>query len=103
MKKLTKLAIAGTLLSAAALYVTGGVTQALVTDGNHCFCIVSWHIPFYRTVQLTHSAWWIFTTIWLVSLLAPPILWVAIGIRQVICILNGPMSHGHEVTARTEQ
>ncbi len=88
MKKLTKVAIAGTLLSVTALYVTGGVTQSLESDGKHLVCIIYWDIPLYRTMQLPEWTWWTFTRIWLVSLLIPPVLWVAVGIRKLVSAIR---------------
>ena len=83
MNTLKKIAILGTALSVAALYVTGDVVQSLETDGKHLVCIVSWHIPFYRTLQLPEWTWWTFTRIWLATLLIPPILWAGVGINQL--------------------
>ena len=84
MRKLTKTAIVASCLSIAVLYITGGVTQSLQTDGKHTICVVAWHMPFYGTVPLQEQTWWTFTQIWLYSLLIPPILWVAVGIRTLI-------------------
>jgi hypothetical protein len=84
MKKLTKTAIVASCLSIVVLYVTGGVTQSLQSDGKHTICVVTWHIPLYGTVRVQEQTWWTFTQIWLYSLLIPPILWVAVGIRALI-------------------
>jgi len=84
VKNLTKIAVGGTVLCVATLFVTGDVFQSLVTDGKQRFCIIYWHVPFYHTLQLPHSTWWTFTRIWLVSLLIPPILWAAVGITKLV-------------------
>jgi hypothetical protein len=88
MKKLTKTAIVASCLSMVVLYVTSGVTQSLQSDGKHTICVVTWHIPFYGTVHVQEQTWWTFTRIWLYSLLIPPILWVAVGIRTLVSRLR---------------
>ena len=83
MKTLTKTAIIATCASVAVLYLTN-VTQAIVPDGKSCRCIISWHIPFYGSIEMPEWTWWTFIRIWLVSLLIPPILWIAVGVRILV-------------------
>jgi hypothetical protein len=82
MKGLTKAAIVVTTLSLLALCATSA-TQAWVTDGKNIVCIVTWHAPFYGPIELGHSAWWIFVRIWMLALCAPPIAWIAVGIKHI--------------------
>jgi len=84
MKLLTKAAILVTCLSVAVLYVTGNVSQQLVTDGTHRICVVTWHIPMCGPVRVQEQTWWTFTQIWLFSLLIPPVLWVLVGVRYLV-------------------
>jgi hypothetical protein len=84
MKKLTQTAIVAGYLSIAVLYVTAGVTQSLQSNGKHTICLVTWHIPLYGSVRVQEQTWWTFTQIWLYSLLIPPIMWAAVGIRALI-------------------
>ena len=90
VSRLTKSALAVTCLSAVALLVTGNVSQALVSDGKHMYCIVTWNIPFYRSMRLPGDAWWTFTRIWLFSLLAPPVLWIAVRTKVLASRLRKP-------------
>lgn len=83
MGALTKTAIIATGLSVTILFLTD-VTQSLQFDRKQILCIVSWHIPFYGSVQMPEWTWWIFTRIWLLCLLVPPILWLAVGIRKLV-------------------
>jgi len=84
MKKLAKIAIAITCLSVAALYLTSDVTQSLQTNGKQMICVVTWYVPLYGTVHLRGQTWWVFTQIWLLSLVIPAILWLAVGVRALI-------------------
>ena len=84
VKTLTKIGIIVTVTSAAVLCMTGGVTQSLVSDGQHCYSIVSWHIPLYGRIELPDWTWWKFTQIWAASLLLPVILWCLIGLRTLV-------------------
>ena len=84
MKKLAKTAIVVSCLSIGVLYVTGGVTQSLQSDGTHTICVVTWHIPLYGTVHMQERTWWTFTQIWFLSLVIPPILWFAVAMRALI-------------------
>ena len=79
MSRWTKVALTVTCVSAAVLLLTGNVTQALVANRTGQYCIVTWRIPFYRSIRVSESAWWIFTRIWLVSLLAPPLAWLLVA------------------------
>jgi hypothetical protein len=84
VKTLTKTGIIVTLASAAVLSITGGVSQSLISDGQHVYSIVSWHIPFYGRIELPDWTWWKFTQIWFASLLIPVILWCLIGLRTLV-------------------
>jgi hypothetical protein len=57
MKTFTKTAIVATCASAAVLYITAGVTQSLVSDARHTYCIISWHIPLYGSIELPEWTW----------------------------------------------
>jgi hypothetical protein len=84
MKNLVRTSIAITCLSVVVLYLTGDVTQSLETDGKQMFCVLTWHVPLYGTVHMQGQAWWVFTQIWLFSLVIPAILWLAVGVRSLI-------------------
>jgi len=85
MKRLTKIAIIATCLSPIVLYCTSA-SQALVSNGKGVYCIIEWHLPFYRTIAMTESSWWTFTGIWLVAIAVPPLLWDRGGIEKLFCI-----------------
>ena len=84
MKTFTKAAIVATCASAAVLYITGGVTQSLVSDGRHTYCVISWHIPLYGSVELPEWTWWKFTQIWLAALVIPTVLWLSVAVRTLV-------------------
>jgi hypothetical protein len=84
MKTFTKTAVVATCASAAVLYITGGVTQSLVSDGKKAYSIISWHIPLYGSVELPEWTWWTFIKIWLASLVIPAVLWLSVGVRTLV-------------------
>jgi hypothetical protein len=88
MKPLTKIALLATCLSVIVLWFTSDVTQSLESDGRQMFDMLSWQIPFYRSVQLPYWAWWVFVRLWLFSLLIPSLLWLAVGLRKIFAKTN---------------
>jgi hypothetical protein len=88
MKPLTKIVLLATCLSVIVLWFTSGVTQSLESDGRQMFDILTWHIPFYRSVRISGWEWWVFVRLWLVSLLIPSLLWLAVGLRKIFAKTN---------------
>jgi hypothetical protein len=94
MKKLTKIAIAATCISALALYVTSDVASAVVSDGKSCFDAVYWRVPFYGLVRMPDRTWWIFIRVWLLCFVSPVILWIVVGVKKLIARPSLSQDHG---------
>jgi hypothetical protein len=87
LRKLLKTSIAASCLALVVLYLTSA-SQALVSDGNRCYSVVYWKVPFYGLKTLPDNTWWVFVRIWVLTLLTPVVLWIVLGAREIVARLR---------------